>query len=197
MLGIRLKSSMTLFLVHIDHDVTEQDERILRPDMIDEYAVCFQSHLQETYGKSYWQASDLRKWVEMAKHKFALKGVKLCRASKIAFDGSKPFTLGFQCSGAAYNKLGREIIKVAESIPSPMGRRPFPIPANSSVLVIGNSHTRQMVKTLVCQHSSSVVKYDDRLGFATARSDAFLVRFANNATLISRTNYCKSLAYFC
>ena len=68
-----------------------------------------------------------------------------------------------------------------------MGRRPFPIPSNSTVLIMGNSHIRQMAETLLCQYADSVESFETT-SIGTGKTDFFVAHLHNNATLISLTN---------
>jgi len=77
---------------------------------------------------------------------------------------------------------------LASSFPDPLGRRPFPLKANTTILTIGNSHTRQLMKTLVCQYSDEIQAVDMSMGFNSKRSDSFEVTFGNNSTLIVLTD---------
>lgn len=56
-----------------------------------------------------------------------------------------------------------------------------------SHLITGNSHTRQMSETLLCQYSASVDSFVTQ-SVGTGKSDYFDAHFHNGATLISLTN---------
>jgi hypothetical protein len=78
---------------------------------------------------------------------------------------------------------------LAVQLPETFGRRAFPMAANSSVLVMGNSHTRQMLQALVCQFREEVVEYVGQLYIhSMIPEDSFRVRFRNNSTMTSLTN---------
>jgi hypothetical protein len=49
-------------------------------------------------------------------------------------------------------------------------------------LIFGNSHLRQVSKTLVCQYAHAIESFE------ITEADAFIIRFRNNATWISITN---------
>lgn len=82
----------------------------------------------------------------------------------------------------------------SEEYSSLFGRRPHPLPANTTTLVIGNSHTRQMSISLWCQYADTVVEYDNLRSFDLGKkTDFYRLKFENNSTLISLTNF--PLAY--
>jgi len=58
----------------------------------------------------------------------------------------------------------------------------FPLPANKTVLVIGNSHTRQVSHAVLCQYADKVH------GFDAAEAGSHAVTFQNGARWISITN---------
>jgi hypothetical protein len=62
------------------------------------------------------------------------------------------------------------------------GRRPFPLPSNSRVLAVGNSHTRQTLSALTCAYSDQIVAQDDLAAGAASFT------FANGASLVVITN---------
>jgi hypothetical protein len=78
----------------------------------------------------------------------------------------------YQCRGEAYDNYTRNVLHPYAQIydsgsggdsdsnqrrrSSSWGRRAFPLPDHSSVMVLGNSHTKQVIFALLCQHSSSV-----------------------------------------
>jgi hypothetical protein len=80
------------------------------------------------------------------------------------------------------------------------GRRFYPLPDNAAVLVLGNSHLRQISKTLACQYAASSLKsirflpslhslLNDPTETSDARhSDGFVLEFDNGSRWISITN---------
>jgi hypothetical protein len=81
------------------------------------------------------------------------------------------------------------------------GRRPFPLPPNRTVLVLGNSHLRQVSKTMVCQYANVIQSLDHHHHHHHAAAahininhnnndtdDVFVVQFTNGARWISITN---------
>jgi hypothetical protein len=95
---------------------------------------------------------------------------------------------------------------VSDAIPttSPWwGKRRYPLPANTSVLVLGNSHLRQISETVACQYASSSLTsirflpslqslwqdlMDTPTGDDNNNSDGFVLVFDNNSLWISITN---------
>jgi len=89
------------------------------------------------------------------------------------------------------------------------GKREFPLPDNATILVLGNSHLRQISKTLACQYADSLTSIrflpailsenrtstsdavDDSsplTSFMPSSSDGFVLEFANKARWVSITN---------
>ncbi|KAG7368348.1 hypothetical protein IV203_031091 [Nitzschia inconspicua] len=92
----------------------------------------------------------------------------------------------------------------AESLPTSSfwGRRHSPLPDNTTILALGNSHLRQISKTLACQYSASSsalasirflpslqsLLYDPTDLSDPHNSDGFVLEFDNGAQWISITN---------
>jgi hypothetical protein len=119
-------------------------------------------------------------------------GFRFCQASFVgsAQNTSHQMKVWYQCEGLIYEEFGQDLHSLAVSLvnhhqrSTGWGRRPAALPANSTVLVFGNSHARQIAHALSCQHGDtqvvSVLRYD------TNQPDAHMVtqiRFANHATL--------------
>jgi len=115
------------------------------------------------------------------------KKFRFCTKKFMTFCGNPEFKLGYLCSGDHYDEFGSALESLAATLPEPMGRRPFPVAANKTVLVMGNSHTRQMILALMCQYSDEIVEYDN-MCLDSERGDRFMVRFRNDATILSQTN---------
>lgn len=177
------------FLIHINHDYNKQDARSVRPFVIDEYATRFQPYLNKTYGNAFWDNEILYEWHLGQKRNYVKKVFRFCTEDSVHLEGSeKNLTFGYQCKGKAYNTFTRAMQDYAADIPGPIGRRSFPMKENQTVLVMGDSHTQQMIKTFVCQFKERVVEYANKVGSGSSHSDAFTVYFENGSTLISLTN---------
>jgi len=94
------------------------------------------------------------------------------------------FEMEYWCEGPHYNEFGSAMRTLAATLPKPMGRRAFPVNKNKHVLIVGNSHTRQMIWALVCQYSDEVVEYEK----LRRVMNSFMVRFRNNSTITSIIN---------
>lgn len=70
----------------------------------------------------------------------------------------------YQCDGDEYYRFGKKLHqlvrnKVTNEIkPSTWGRRGYPIPAGKTVVVFGNSHSRQVAHSLACQYGMERVQ---------------------------------------
>jgi hypothetical protein len=95
----------------------------------------------------------------------------------------------YRCEGEAYNDFTRKMMQyVSEKNRTFWGTRRFPLPRGVSILVLGNSHTRQTVNSLLCQYSDVITS---RSPFTTdgnfsAGHGTFL--FSNEARLVVLTN---------
>jgi glycosyltransferase-like protein LARGE len=188
--GFHFYVSPDAFITHMYHDYTKQEARILRPFIIDEYTKRFQLYLKKTYGTSFWEDDALSDWYERQKMRCITNVYRFCQNATIHLgDAHDPLFLGYRCGGLAYHATFIPAMRsLAFQLPEPIGRRNIPISPNATVLVIGNSHTRQMIQTMVCHFKEQVVEYDPVMVFDSARTDTFMVRFENNSTLISLTD---------
>jgi hypothetical protein len=93
----------------------------------------------------------------------------------------------YQCQGAAYDTFTRRMRSFADNTivhGSTWGRRKYPLPDNTTVLILGNSHTRQMGLEMACQYSHvlrSVVLQHGEWGL-------IVFEFENNSTVHLLTN---------
>jgi hypothetical protein len=75
------------------------------------------------------------------------------------------------------------------------GKRQFPLPANSNILAIGNSHTRQILFSLMCQYPTLQVtepEFDatnEKNSTARRRGTYYIIEFTNHAKLHLVTNH--------
>lgn len=70
--------------------------------------------------------------------------------------GNTTFRIAYTCTGPEYDDFGRKLQKLVASRHnhSQWGRMAFPFPANTTILIMGNSHMAQVVNELICQYSS-------------------------------------------
>lgn len=101
-----------------------------------------------------------------------------------------PFNMQYSCSGKPYQDFSQKLIDFAtddkknghDKNISLWGRHTFPVPSNKSVLFLGNSHTRQVAHTLICQYRD-VIDYHVQHG-----PDGRSIQLGNNATIALVTN---------
>ena len=110
----------------------------------------------------------------------------LCTEKVINLDNIEISTQ-YQCAGDHYDEFARAMHSLADTLPEPMGRREFPVSSNKNVLVMGNSHTRQMISALVCQYRNKITQFEPNPMRSNA-TGSIRVGFANNSTLTSLTN---------
>lgn len=99
----------------------------------------------------------------------------------------------YQCQGEEYDHLMNHVDKFVRKLvnkdqkPASWGKRRHPFPANSNILIFGNSHSRQIGMALACQHDQlqQVYRFDTHM-----IDDMMAQRFTfnNNATMYLVTN---------
>jgi hypothetical protein len=116
---------------------------------------------------------------------------RFCRTPTIGTTQDRlgePIPLRYQCKGIAYDNFGIEMMEyvrvqqVASNVSTLWGRRPYPVPANKTILVIGNSHTRQTFNSMMCQYADKLVSIDNPCDFAV------IFHFHNHGVIILSTN---------
>ena len=97
----------------------------------------------------------------------SVEGLRLCR---ITIDPGQtnltlinaPIGVLYQCAGPAYEKFSIQLLQLASNPakygkdPYNWGRRRTPIPPNSSAVFLGNSHTRQVFQSFMCQYGKDI-----------------------------------------
>eukprot|EP00339_Tiarina_fusa_P023216 CAMPEP_0117005862 /NCGR_PEP_ID=MMETSP0472-20121206/6303_1 /TAXON_ID=693140 ORGANISM="Tiarina fusus, Strain LIS" /NCGR_SAMPLE_ID=MMETSP0472 /ASSEMBLY_ACC=CAM_ASM_000603 /LENGTH=369 /DNA_ID=CAMNT_0004707177 /DNA_START=16 /DNA_END=1125 /DNA_ORIENTATION=+ len=121
--------------------------------------------------------------------RFSANAYRLCRVPPDQ-------VLGYVCQGPEYDafadKLAKFVTEEAPSRPDTWGTRRFPFPANSTILAVGNSITRQVFQNLPCQYPDAVISWVDRDANTTnamRRSSFYEGTFANGAKLYLVTNH--------
>jgi hypothetical protein len=120
-------------------------------------------------------------------NKKAEKPFRFCSEKDVYFEKSQRLPVHFPCKGDHYDEFALAMRSLAVTLPEPMGCRDFPVASNKNVLVMGNSHTRQMCYSLICQYRNEVVEFATKVG-GSNETGSIKVRFANNSTLVSITN---------
>lgn len=114
-------------------------------------------------------------------------GLQLCRLPVLHFNGihleNNGTKLGilFQCVGKEYDEFGDKLFSFANNRSvhgNHWGRRSFPIPRDKSVLMFGNSHTRQTAHALVGQHHDKV-----QSASCLQKNNVCTFQFDNNVSL--------------
>ena len=98
----------------------------------------------------------------------------------------------YQCEGPIYNEFAFDLFhyvteKQRQRVPS-WGHRPAPLPADTTVLVFGNSHTRQIGQTFACQYASQVTRVEYLDPDQVDPHMAVTVHFTNGSQLIVVAN---------
>lgn len=93
-----------------------------------------------------------------------LLDLQVCHTSSFEIPNAPfRFELEYQCSGPIYDEFAARLAKFeadAGRHGPTWGRRPTVLPPNSTVLFLGNSHTKQTHNQLACQYSDSLVAFE-------------------------------------
>jgi hypothetical protein len=124
--------------------------------------------------------------LQMSKTFSKVKPLQVCRQSTFnSSDGVSYPHIEFPCAGGEYDNFTRRMHAFADNTivhGDTWGRREYPLPDNTTILMLGNSHTRQVGLELACQYSH--VLRSMRLNHATFA----VFEFENNSTLYLLTN---------
>jgi hypothetical protein len=112
----------------------------------------------------------------------------LCRSDRIIVpqpSERRSMTIQYHCHGLRYEQFSQRLWTFAsddERRGPTWGRRSLPVPPHTTTLVFGNSHTRQLALSWLCQyqHLASTIHQKS--------SEEVWVHFEHNATLILLTN---------
>jgi uncharacterized protein YfiM (DUF2279 family) len=110
----------------------------------------------------------------------ALLPLRVCQDPMIATDPDDPLIISYQCQGPKYEAFSQQLTDYMTNTSihsSTWGRRPFPFPANKSVFIFGNSHTRQTTISILCQYQDQLKVLKPRLSGA----EGFTAEFKNGA----------------
>ena len=173
-------SSSTIF--HQNKTYTTKTEV---PGLVPPTDVSIEQHLDSPPEQS--PKNDTNKNVDGNINNHLPKPFHFCTKKVVYFDKSQRFPVQYQCIGEHYDEFARVLHSLADTLPEPMGRRDFPMASDRNVLVVGNSHTRQMISSLICQYKEKVVEFGAKV-VASNATDSTNVRFANNSTIVSITN---------
>jgi hypothetical protein len=124
--------------------------------------------------------------LQMSKTFSKVKPLQVCRQSTFnSSDGVSYPPIEYQCAGGEYDNFTRRMHVFADNTSvhgDTWGRREYPLPDNTTILMLGNSHTRQVGVELACQYSHV-------LRSMRVHHNSFVVfEFENNSTMYLLTN---------
>lgn len=107
-----------------------------------------------------------------------------------------PIMVQYQCAGSAYDNFSHKLLELAttpkqfglEKDTKNWGKRKIPAPANSTVVFLGNSHTRQVFQTFMCQYRNDIIKATVINDVDGKGSGILHVRLKENITVYGVTN---------
>ena len=130
---------------------------------------------------------------------------QFCRADRVtspgytANDTDYSVAIEYQCAGPPYDTFVQKLQAYAHDKivsgdrPPSWGHRPFPIPDGKTVLLFGNSHTRQLALALMCPYAAAaesgtkqrtmIITHVQHTGSGRDFDLALRIRFANQSTL--------------
>jgi hypothetical protein len=103
--------------------------------------------------------------------------------------------VGYQCAGEEYEGFAKKLLAFAEDTTlhtDTWGRRAFALPADKSVLFIGNSHTRQTFTAFICQFADQIETFSPSQGSFHFKNNASVYIVYNSPVEIS-LNWVKRL----
>eukprot|EP00934_Nitzschia_sp_Nitz4_P000316 Nitzschia sp. Nitz4//scaffold225_size51843//18127//19296//NITZ4_006894-RA/size51843-processed-gene-0.58-mRNA-1//1//CDS//3329542672//316//frame0 len=103
----------------------------------------------------------------------------------------------YVCQGPGYDQFADKLESLvhsqlsSHSKPSEWGKRSSPFPPNSTIVAVGNSHTRQVFQALLCQYASQSQIKDMESGATNMmrRGSHYHVQYENHAQLHIVTNH--------
>jgi len=121
-----------------------------------------------------------------------------CRLPKLNLPEGGGLPTACQCQGFACKNFTDRMMQHVQNASSPTwGRQHFPVPKGKSILVIGNSHTRQTLRALLCQHQKEIEKSmmhgQERVIFETMQLSWALRMHLSSTHTIGSTRSRKSL----
>lgn len=116
-------------------------------------------------------------------------GLNFC-LSTLLLPNSTNRKKAYFCDGTAYENFTKRLWQYAlSSKTTTWGRREYPVPAHNNVLMIGNSHTRQVYNSIRCQYARRIDRteeYPDVFGLKKNIPSAW--HFDNNSTMVVLSN---------
>lgn len=117
----------------------------------------------------------------------ATSGFHFCQKGQLHHQ-NQTMQLLYQCNDKSYINFAQKLHELVSRLSlnrhtsASWGKRKYPLPSDTTVLLLGNSHLRQISKTLACQYESSIES------MISKGPEFFSIRFSNNSTLVSVTN---------
>lgn len=126
---------------------------------------------------------------ESTKKQQDMSGFHFCHQERVQQhrNTSSALKLLYQCNGKSYDKFTDKLYQLVHDEHTSnnnkhWGMREYPVPKGKTILLLGNSHLRQVSKTLACEYGSVIESIDSH------SEDIFTVKFTNGATWITVTN---------
>lgn len=125
--------------------------------------------------------------------------LRLCRVTTAGVKApitsiNEPIGVPYQCAGPSYEYFSKKLISFISKAskygkdPEHWGRRSLPMPPNSSILFFGNSHTRQVFQSFMCQYQNEIMNVTRLLGADSKGSGIWDVRLPKNVTVFGVFN---------
>jgi hypothetical protein len=103
--------------------------------------------------------------------------------------------LWYQCSGQPYNEymdlVWTQVVQAKhQADPTSLwGKRPTPVPPGKTILVMGNSHTRQVLTSLLCQYKGQILHATELAPVPGKKNVAMTFRLQHNVTIYVLVNH--------
>lgn len=105
-----------------------------------------------------------------------------------------PIMVQYQCAGSAYDNFSHKLLELASNPKKygkdaeNWGKRNRPAPANSTIVFLGNSHTRQVFQTFMCQFQNDIINTTVVNDLDGKGSGILRVQLKENITVYAVTN---------
>lgn len=128
-----------------------------------------------------------------------LPPIRLCKVKTGRLNGprkriNEPIGVPYQCAGPSYEHFSTRLMKLVSNPKTYgknttlWGRRSLPLPPNGTIMFFGNSHTRQVFQSLMCQYREEIVSATQLSKVDSKGNGVWDVRLQQNITVFGVFN---------
>jgi hypothetical protein len=107
---------------------------------------------------------------------------------------NEPIGVPYQCAGPSYEYFSKRLMKLVSNPKTYgknttlWGRRSLPLPPNGTIMFFGNSHTRQVFQSLMCQYQEKIISATPLSQVDSKGNGVWEVRLQQNVTVFGVFN---------